>query len=88
MTTGNLPIVTTTGVQSTKQFFDNYFVHHVSFPAGEIDATIGFFQKRGFDNSSSRSYYIIDLIILFMIRDERNSEVLEQDENYCCNIQS
>jgi hypothetical protein len=58
MTTGNLPIVTT-GVQSTKQFFDNYFVHHVSFPAGEIDATIGFFQKRGFDNSSSRSIAIV-----------------------------
>ena len=59
MTTGNLPIVTPAGVKTTKQFFDNYFVNPVSFPSGEIDATVGFFQKRGFDTTSARSTAII-----------------------------
>ena len=61
MTTGNLPIDKTTGLISTKQFFDNYFQNPVSFPAAEIDATIAFFTKRGFDISSSRSTAIVML---------------------------
>ena len=59
MSTGILPIVTPTGVKTTKQFFDNYFVNPVSFPSGEIDATVGFFQKRGFDNNSAKSTAIV-----------------------------
>ena len=42
-----------------KQFFDNFFVHEVTFPANEIDATVGFFIKRGFDTDSARSTAII-----------------------------
>jgi len=61
MTTGNLPIDNTTGQVSTKQFFDSYFKNPVSFPAAEIDATIAFFTKRGFDTSSARSTAIIML---------------------------
>jgi hypothetical protein len=49
----NLPI------KDIKSFFDNYFVNQVSFPAGEIDATVAFFQKRGFDMSSSKSTAIV-----------------------------
>ena len=44
-----------------RQFFDKFFVHQVSFPAGEIDATIGFFLKSGFDIQSARSISIIIL---------------------------
>ena len=61
MTTGNLPIDKTTGLISTKQFFDTYFKNPVSFPAAEIDATVAFFTKRGFDSSSASSTAIIML---------------------------
>ena len=59
MTTGNLPISTTTGQVSTKQFFDSYFQNPVSFPSAEIDATVAFFTKRGFDSSSASSTAIV-----------------------------
>ena len=52
---GNLPRNQT----SVKSFFDNYFVKEVTFAAGEIDATVAFFQKRGFDQSSAKSTAII-----------------------------
>jgi hypothetical protein len=54
---GNLP--TNTSNKDVRQFFDKFFVHEVSFPAGEIDATIGFFMKRGFDLESARSTAIV-----------------------------
>lgn len=43
------------GAVEEKQFFDNFFKNEVSFPAGEIDATVGFFVKRGFDDVSANS---------------------------------
>ena len=52
---GNLPETQT----SLKSFFDNYFVKEVSFPSGEIDAAVAFFQKRGFDQSSAKSTSIV-----------------------------
>jgi hypothetical protein len=58
-TTGNLPLPQTSGAVSTKVFFDNYFNGSVSFPAAQIDATVAFFQKRGFDLSSASSTAII-----------------------------
>ena len=42
-----------------KQFFDKYYVRPVSFPAAEIDATVGFFLKNGFDLQSARSVSIV-----------------------------
>lgn len=42
-----------------KQFFDKFYQRQQSFPAAEIDATIGFFQKRGFDTNSARSTSIV-----------------------------
>jgi hypothetical protein len=57
---GNLPSTTQPTTQpTTKQFFDKFFVNQVSFPAGEIDATVGFFMKRGFDIESARSTAIV-----------------------------
>jgi hypothetical protein len=43
----------------TKQFFDKFFSNEVSFPANEIDASVGFFVKRGFDQDSARSTAIV-----------------------------
>lgn len=68
-TTSNLPISVITGAVSTKQFFDNFFTKEVSFPAAEIDATVGFFQKRGFDFSSASSTAII------LLNQARNEKV-------------
>jgi hypothetical protein len=42
-----------------KQFFDKFFVHEVSFPSNQIDAVLGFFLKRGFDQDSARSTSIV-----------------------------
>lgn len=58
MITGNLPLPQA-GQVNVKTFFNNYFTNTVSFPAAEIDATIAFFVKRGFDNSSASSTAII-----------------------------
>jgi len=54
----NLPTTETTGTD-VKTFFANYYKTAVSFPASEIDATIGFFLKRGFDTNSARSTAIV-----------------------------
>jgi hypothetical protein len=43
----------------TKVFFNNYFNDTISYPAEQIDAVVGFFRKRGFDDLSSNSTAII-----------------------------
>jgi hypothetical protein len=50
-----------TGPVSTKTFFDKYFIKPVSFPADQIDTTVAFFQKRGFDVTSAKSVAIVIL---------------------------
>lgn len=55
----NLPPVTSTGASNVKQFFDKQFVAQVTFPAAEIDASVGFFAKRGFDQVSAGSTAIV-----------------------------
>ena len=42
-----------------RQFFDKFFQKEVSFPAVEIDATVGFFLKNGFEIQSARSVSIV-----------------------------
>ena len=54
----NLP-PTTPATTDTREFFDKFFKNQVSFPANEIDAAVGFFQKRGFDIESARSTAIV-----------------------------
>ena len=44
-----------------RSFFDKFFLHEVSFPAAEIDVTVSFFLKRGFDITASRSVAIVIL---------------------------
>jgi len=58
MVTGNLPL-SQSNATDVKVVFDNYFTKQVSFPAAEIDATVAFFVKRGFDTSSANSTSII-----------------------------
>ncbi len=60
MATSNLPLEQNTdSAGAVKLFFNNYFNEAISFPAGEIDAVIGFFKKRGFDDLASNSTSII-----------------------------
>lgn len=56
----NLPTPSTSDSADTvKQFFDNFFTQQISFPADQIDTTIGFFLKNGFDVESARSTSIV-----------------------------
>jgi hypothetical protein len=54
----NLPLDTTKEIE-IKQFFDRYYQTEVTFPAGEIDAVVGFFQRRDFDITSARTTAIV-----------------------------
>ena len=73
----NLPITESTSSSTiVRQFFDKYYQYPVSFPAAEIDAVVGFFQKRGFGIDSARTISIvllnqarIDNIDVFQILD-------------------
>jgi hypothetical protein len=56
---GNLPTTQTTGHTEVKDFFDKYFQNQLSFPAGQIDAVVGFFIKQGFSTESARTVSII-----------------------------
>jgi hypothetical protein len=54
----SLPDSQTIAVDSStavKTFFDSYFLQQISFASNEIDAVIGFFQKRGFDQDAAQS---------------------------------
>lgn len=53
--------MTTTSTKDTielKNFFDKYYQQEVSFPSNQIDAIVGFFLKRGFDEQASKSVSI------------------------------
>lgn len=60
MSNSNLPVeISTDSGAEVRLFFNNYFNEAISFPAGEIDAVVGFFKKRGFDDLASNSTAII-----------------------------
>lgn len=40
---------------TVKEFYDRYFTRKISYPASEVDAVIGYFQKRGFDETAARA---------------------------------
>jgi hypothetical protein len=61
----NVPIESTDSAEPVKTFFDKYFVEPISLPAGEIDAVIGFFDKRGFDKTAATN---ISTILLAQAR--------------------
>ena len=58
----NLPsssINNTDSASKVKTFFDRYFTDSFSYPAHEGDAVIGFFKKRGFDESAAISVSVV-----------------------------
>jgi hypothetical protein len=53
---GNLPNEPKSdSAEEVKEFFDQYQVQNISYPATQVDAVIGFFEKRGFDKTSAIS---------------------------------
>lgn len=60
-TTLNLPRVTTNNDSGdqVKSFFDRYFQHQVTFPSNQIDAVLGYFLKRGFQEEAAKSTSIV-----------------------------
>lgn len=55
----NLPPAAASSEVEIKQFFDKFFVNTISFPSDEIDAVVGFFQRRDFDLVSARATAIV-----------------------------
>ena len=56
----NLPEVSSTDSgEEVKNFFDKFFLHQITFPSNQIDAVMGFFLKRGFDEQAARSTCIV-----------------------------
>jgi hypothetical protein len=54
----NLP-TDNTNTDEVRNFFDKFFLHQITFPTNQIDAIVGFFSKRGFDDSAARSTAIV-----------------------------
>ena len=60
MANSNLPVDQSVDTsRDVRLFFNNYFNEPITFPAGEIDAVVGFFKKRGFDDLASNSTSIV-----------------------------
>ena len=57
----NLPqnLINIDSTDKVRNFFDSYFIRPITYPAAEIDAVVGFFKKRGFDDLASNSTAII-----------------------------
>jgi hypothetical protein len=58
-TTINLPRPSTDNDDQVKSFFDRYFQHQVTFPSNQIDAVLGYFLKRGFQEEAAKSTSIV-----------------------------
>jgi hypothetical protein len=52
----NVPLDSSSKVKS---FFDRYFLHQITFPSNQIDAVVGHFIKRGFDELAAKSTAIV-----------------------------
>lgn len=44
-----------TSEKKVTEFFDSYFTDKLSFPSNEVDAVVGFFEKRGFEKNGAIS---------------------------------
>lgn len=55
--TSNLPFPQepTDSSEKTRKFFDGYYEEGITLSSSEIDATVGFFQSRGFEDSAAQS---------------------------------
>ena len=59
MSGSNLPISQLTNASLVKTFFNNLSKTPMSFPAGQIEAVVAFFIKRGFDKTGANSVAIV-----------------------------
>jgi len=59
MSVSNIPVAQLNSPSLVKTFFDNLTKTPMSFPAGQIDAVIAFFVKRGFDKTGAGSVAIV-----------------------------
>jgi hypothetical protein len=57
----NLPSIERSPDTEIREFFDGYFVQSISFPSNELDATVGYFKSRGFDEVSANAVAAIIL---------------------------
>jgi len=56
----NLPVSESNDSSTeVKSFFDKFFRQQITFPSNQIDAVVGYFLKRGFDENSARSTGIV-----------------------------
>ena len=56
----NFPVEKQTdSAEEVRSFFDKYFLHQITFPSNQIDAVVGYFLKRGFDEQAARSTAIV-----------------------------
>jgi hypothetical protein len=51
----SLPKAPATSEKQTTEFFNKYFTKKLSFPSNQVDAVVGFFTKRGFDQTAAIS---------------------------------
>lgn len=49
----------TDSASSVRSFFDKYFQHQITFPSNQIDAVVGYFLKRGFQEQAAKSTAIV-----------------------------
>jgi hypothetical protein len=59
MSASNIPVTQLNNATLVKTFFDNLTKTPMSFPAGQIDAVVAFFVKRGFDKTGAGSVAIV-----------------------------
>lgn len=60
MVTTNLPQTQETdSAAEVRSFFDKYFRHQITFPTNQIDAVLGFFLKRGFQEDTAKATSIV-----------------------------
>jgi hypothetical protein len=45
--------------QEVRNFFDKFYQKEISFPVNQIDATVGYFLKRGFEEQAAKSLTIV-----------------------------
>lgn len=55
----NLPSNESNPDKETRDFFDGYFVRSLSFPSNELDATIGYFKSRGFEEVAAGAVAVV-----------------------------
>lgn len=45
--------------EEVRNFFDRYYLKEITFPVNQIDATVGYFLKRGFEEQAAKSLSIV-----------------------------